>query len=193
MDRLRIEYKEKDCIGTGEFGKVYKGKLKLQKEYEVAIKTIKNLASETQKKNFVDECNLMKKLKHDKIVKLYCICTKEEPLLMVFEYMLNGSLRTYLKVHGTKFELKILIDIIAQITTGMKFLESILVVHSDLSARNILVGKDNLVKIADFGLAEKLNDMGRCEKVRQQLPIKWMAPEVLNSLAPAYTIKSDVW
>ena len=180
MDRRNVEYREKEFLGGGEFGKVYKGTLRLQKNYEVAIKKIKNLANPTQKNLFIDECNLMKRLKHEKIIKLFCICSREEPILLVLEYMENGSLKNYLKNSGSKLDLKIIIDINVQISCGMKYLEEIGVVHRDLSARNILVGKDNLVKIADFGLAEKLNVFGKAETTKTHLPIKWMVRYLTN-------------
>jgi serine/threonine protein kinase len=55
----------------------------------------------------------------------------------------------------------------------MKYLEDIQVIHRDLSARNVFVGKDNLVKIGDFGLSQKLLDSGIVNN-RVELPIKWM-------------------
>jgi len=160
-------------IGGGQFGIVYKAKLKLQKEYDVAVKMIRNLTNEKQKELFINECNLMKRLKHDKIIKLYCISSKEEPMWMILEYMSNGSLKNYLKNKKTELKFKTLIDIIIQIASGMKHLEEIQVIHRDLSARNVLVGKDNLVKIGDFGLSQKILD-GEIINYKVELPIKWM-------------------
>ena len=134
---------------------------------------IRNINNERQKELFINECNLMKKLKHDKIIKLYCISSKEEPVWMILEYMPNGSLKSYLKNNKTTLKFKPLIDIIIQISEGMKYLEEIQVIHRDLSARNVLVGKDNLVKIGDFGLSQKLLDGIRINN-RVELPVKWM-------------------
>jgi serine/threonine protein kinase len=128
--------------------------------------------NERQKELFINECNLMKRLKHDKIIKLYCISCKEDPMCMILEYMPNGSLKNYLKNNKTTLKFKPLIDIIIQISAGMKYLEEIQVIHRDLSARNVMVGKENLVKIGDFGLSQKLLD-GVIDK-RVDLPIKWM-------------------
>ena len=159
-------------IGGGQFGIVWKAKLRLQKEYDVAVKMIRN-SNERQKELFINECNLMKRLKHDKIIKLYCISSKEEPMWMILEYMPNGSLKSYLKNNKTTLKFKPLIDIIIQISAGMKYLEEIQVIHRDLSARNVLVGKDNLVKIGDFGLSQKLLD-GVLINNKVELPVKWM-------------------
>ena len=63
-------------------------------------------------------------------------------------------------------------------------------VHRDLAARNILIGEDRAVKIADFGLLRHTyGDIYEIKNTRK-LPIKWMAPESLDS--GAYTSKSDV-
>ena len=171
MDRNRIILGKE--IGGGQFGIVHKAKLRLQKEYDVAVKMIRTLGNERQKELFINECNLMKRLKHDKIVKLFCISSKEEPMYMALEYMSNGSLKSYLKTNKSSLKFKNLIDMIIQIASGMKYLEDIQVIHRDLSARNVFVGKDNLVKIGDFGLSQKLLDSGIVNN-RVELPIKWM-------------------
>lgn len=60
---------------------------------------------------------------------------------------------TFLSGKGRTLKLPQLIDIAAQIASGMSYLESQNYIHRDLAARNILVGDNNTVKIADFGLA----------------------------------------
>ena len=64
-------------------------------------------------------------------------------------------------------------------------------IHRDLAARNILLGEDRAVKISDFGFLRHTNDGDIYEvKHTKKLPIKWTAPEALQS--GIYTSKSDV-
>lgn len=104
------------------------------------------------KEQFLAEASIMKKLRHDKLIKLYAVVTLEEPILIVTELMKNGSLLDYFR-HGNGRSLKLpqLVDICAQVAQGMAFLESKNFIHRDLAARNILVGENTIVKIADFG------------------------------------------
>merc|ERR1719378_61006 len=64
-------------------------------------------------------------------------------------------------------------------------------IHRDLAARNVLVGDNNIVKIADFGLARLIKEDEYEARVGARFPIKWTAPEAANY--SRFSIKSDVW
>ncbi|XP_075427626.1 protein-tyrosine kinase 6 isoform X2 [Ascaphus truei] len=83
-----------------------------------------------------------------------------------------------------------LLDIGLQVVDGMQYLESLNYVHRDLAARNILVGQNNLCKVADFGLARIIKNEFY-QSYSKEIPYKWTAPEALSF--GRYTIKSDVW
>ncbi|XP_028942943.1 fibroblast growth factor receptor 1-A-like, partial [Antrostomus carolinensis] len=75
---------------------------------------------------------------------------------------------------------------------GMEYLASKKCIHRDLAARNVLVTEDNVMKIADFGLARDIHHIDYYKKtMNDRLPVKWMAPEALFDRI--YTHQSDVW
>lgn len=106
--------------------------------------------------------------------------------------MCNGSLLDFLrKREGKQLKINDLLDMAAQIASGMAFLESQKLIHRDLAARNILVGKNRVVKVADFGLARVIEDSEYTARQGAKFPIKWTAPEA--ALYGKFSIKSDVW
>ncbi|XP_043932746.1 tyrosine-protein kinase FRK [Protopterus annectens] len=185
-------------LGAGQFGEVWEGLW--NNTTLVAIKTLK--PGTMNKNDFLREAAIMKKLRHPKLIQLYAVCSLEEPIYIVTELMKNGSLLEYLqKDGGLKLKIPDLIDMAAQIAAGMAFLESQHYIHRDLAARNVLVGENNICKVADFGLArcfkvEKDKDPTDSDDVYQasegaKFPVKWTAPEAINFCK--FSIKSDVW
>jgi fyn-related kinase len=142
-------------------------------------------------KDFLAEAQIMKKLRHSKLIQLYAVCTAEEPIYIITELMKNGSLLEFLQGKGRNLKLAQLIDMAAQIASGMAYLESQNYIHRDLAARNVLVGENNIVKIADFGLARIIKEDEYEARVGARFPIKWTAPEAANY--SKFSIKSDVW
>uniref|UniRef100_A0A8C6UJQ2 Tyrosine-protein kinase n=1 Tax=Neogobius melanostomus TaxID=47308 RepID=A0A8C6UJQ2_9GOBI len=149
-ESLRLELK----LGQGCFGEVWMGTW--NGTTKVAIKTLK--PGTMSPEAFLQEAQIMKKLRHDKLVPLYAVVS-EEPIYIVTEYMAKGSLLDFLKEGDGKFlKLPLLVDMAAQIADGMAFIERMNYIHRDLRAANILVGENLVCKIADFGLARLIED-----------------------------------
>ncbi|NXD31287.1 LCK kinase, partial [Spelaeornis formosus] len=156
---------------------------------KVAVKSLK--AGSMSPSAFLAEANLMKKLQHPRLVRLYAVVTKE-PIYIITEFMEKGSLVDFLKTsEGVKLGTNKLLDMAAQIAEGMAFIEAKNYIHRDLRAANILVSDALCCKIADFGLARLIEDNEYTAREGAKFPIKWTAPEAINY--GTFTIKSDVW
>ncbi|XP_052256074.1 tyrosine-protein kinase SRK3-like isoform X3 [Dreissena polymorpha] len=177
-----------DRLGAGQFGEVWKGKW--NKTTFVAVKTLK--PGTMSKEAFLAEAQIMKQCRHDKLVRLYAVCSKEEPIYIVTE-LLKDSLLNYLREGDGRFlKFPDMVDYAGQIASGMAYLERNKLIHRDLAARNVLIGDNGTVKVADFGLAKIIEDDEYTPSSSgTRFPIKWTAPEAAMYLR--FTIKSDVW
>ncbi|XP_064477295.1 LOW QUALITY PROTEIN: tyrosine-protein kinase transmembrane receptor ROR2-like [Ornithodoros turicata] len=208
-------------LGEGAFGKVYRGELLAvappkgardngrinlngTPSIAVAIKTLKENATIKTQQDFQREAELMGDLQHPNIVCLLGVCTKEEPMCMLFEYMPHGDLHEFLVSHSPRcdavptdnavqaLELADFLHVSRQVAAGMEYLAAHHYVHRDLAARNCLVGDSLTVKISDFGLSRDVysSDYYRVQS-KSLLPVRWMPPESI--LYGRFTTESDVW
>ncbi|XP_076441177.1 tyrosine-protein kinase Src-2-like isoform X2 [Babylonia areolata] len=186
IDRRYLTFEKK--LGAGQFGEVWRGTYKGNKA--VAIKTLKPDSMSPDK--FLEEAQMMKRCRHDRLVTLYAVCTRAQPFYIITELMAHGSLLEYLRNGpGQHVSLICLTDMAAQVASGMSYLERHQYIHRDLAARNVLVGESNVVKVADFGLARAIDDGEYNPRQGAKFPIKWTAPEA--ALFGKFSVKSDVW
>ena len=185
IDRKSIRLVKK--LGAGQFGEVWMGVW--NGTTEVAVKTLKPGTMSAHE--FLEEAQLLKRLRHPKLIQLYALCTQEEPIYIITELMKHGSLLEYLRGDGRSLKLPQLIDMGAQVAAGMAYLEEKNCIHRDLAARNILVGEHLICKVADFSLARVINEDIYEAHTGAKFPIKWIAPEA--AMYNRFSIKSDVW
>ncbi|XP_041041677.1 ephrin type-A receptor 5-like isoform X4 [Carcharodon carcharias] len=182
-------------IGAGEFGEVCSGRLKLpgKREFPVAIKTLKAGYTEKQRRDFLGEASIMGQFDHPNIIHLEGVVTKSKPVMIVTEYMENGSLDTFLKKNDGQFTVIQLVGMLRGIASGMRYLSDMGYVHRDLAARNILVNSNLVSKVSDFGLSRVLEDDPEAAYTTRggKIPIRWTAPEAIAYRK--FTSASDVW
>ncbi|KAM3866895.1 tyrosine-protein kinase BTK [Diretmus argenteus] len=175
-------------LGSGQFGVVKYGKW--QGQHDVAIKMIKE--GSMSEDDFIEEAKIMMKLRHENLVQLYGVCTKQRPIYIVTEFLSNGCLLTYLreglKQHPTSIQL---LEMCKDVSEGMAYLETHQYIHRDLAARNCLVDSNGTVKVTDFGLSRYVLDDEYTSSVGSKFPVRWSPPEVL--LYCRFSSKSDIW
>ena len=98
-----VELLEK--IGRGNFGDVYKAKLKTD-NIPVAVKTCKTTLPEEQKKKFLQEGRILKQYDHPNIVRFIGICVQKQPIMIVMELVPGGSLLNFLRNNGSHLSQK---------------------------------------------------------------------------------------
>uniref|UniRef100_A0A3Q1D4T2 receptor protein-tyrosine kinase n=1 Tax=Amphiprion ocellaris TaxID=80972 RepID=A0A3Q1D4T2_AMPOC len=182
-------------VGAGEFGEVCSGRLKLpsKKEICVAIKTLKGGYTDKQRRDFLAEASIMGQFDHPNIIRLEGVVTRSKPVMIVTEYMENGSLDSFLRKHDAQFTGIQLVGMLRGIASGMKYLSDMGYVHRDLAARNILVNSNLVCKVSDFGLSRVLEDDPEAAYTTRggKIPIRWTAPEAIAYRK--FTSASDAW
>ncbi|KAM5140971.1 proto-oncogene tyrosine-protein kinase receptor Ret isoform 2-T2 [Mantella aurantiaca] len=205
-------------LGEGEFGKVVKAtafRLKGKAGYTtVAVKMLKESASQSELRDLLSEFNLLKQVNHPHVIKLYGACTQDGPLYLIVEYAKYGSLRSFLRESRKVGPSSVgdsnrnssyldnpderaltmgdLISFAWQISRGMQYLAEMKLVHRDLAARNVLVAEGRKMKISDFGLSRDVyEEDSYVKRSKGRIPVKWMAIESLFD--HIYTTQSDVW
>ncbi|TNN01294.1 hypothetical protein fugu_010676 [Takifugu bimaculatus] len=180
---------------AGEFGEVCSGRLKMpgKREICVAIKTLKAGYTDKQRRDFLSEASIMGQFDHPNIIHLEGVVTKCKPVMIITEYMENGSLDAFLRKNDGRFTVIQLVGILRGIASGMKYLSDMSYVHRDLAARNILVNSNLVCKVSDFGMSRVLEDDPEAAYTTRggKIPIRWTAPEAIAYRK--FTSASDVW
>uniref|UniRef100_A0A674DW07 Ephrin type-A receptor 7 n=1 Tax=Salmo trutta TaxID=8032 RepID=A0A674DW07_SALTR len=195
-------------IGAGEFGEVCSGRMKLpgKRDMSVAIKTLKVGYSEKQRRDFLCEASIMGQFDHPNVVHLEGVVTRGKPVMIVIEYMENGSLDAFLRVstfqrvqcspsgkHDGQFTVIQLVGMLRGIAAGMRYLSDMGYVHRDLAARNVLVNSNLVCKVSDFGLSRVIDDDPEAVYTTTggKIPVRWTAMEAIQYRK--FTSASDVW
>ncbi|KAF6149123.1 hypothetical protein GIB67_038356 [Kingdonia uniflora] len=190
LEEATDKFKEK--LGKGAFSTVYKGILELNPQSLVAVKRLESVV-EGVEKEFRAEMSAIGRTNHKNLVQLLGFCDEGAHRLLVYEFMKNGSLASFL-FGDSKPDWYQRIQIAFGIARGIVYLHeecSSQIIHCDIKPQNILLDDSFNVKISDFGLAKLLmSDQSRCTTdIRGTRG--YVAPEWFKRMA--ITAKVDVY
>ncbi|XP_052210688.1 G-type lectin S-receptor-like serine/threonine-protein kinase At1g11410 isoform X2 [Diospyros lotus] len=201
FDMVEIEgatnnFSDTNRIGEGGFGIVYKGLLSTGKE--IAVKRL-SVNSKQGLDEFKNEVILITKLQHRNLVRLLGCCINGEERMLIYEYMANGSLDSFIFGHENTRTKSLTwrrrLNIIVGIAQGLLYLHHdsrFRVIHRDLKASNVLLDGDLNPKISDFGLARAFGgDQSSAITRRVAGTYGYMSPEY--AIDGIFSMKSDVF
>uniref|UniRef100_A0A6N2KHP1 non-specific serine/threonine protein kinase n=1 Tax=Salix viminalis TaxID=40686 RepID=A0A6N2KHP1_SALVM len=183
----------KETLGRGGFGSVFKGVL--ADRTAIAVKRLDNLSQ--GKREFLAEVETIGSVHHFNLVRLIGFCAEKSCRLLVYEYMSNGSLDSWIfkKSQTSSLDWKTRKKIIIDIAKGLAYLHEECrqtIIHLDIKPQNILLDPKFNAKISDFGLSKLIDrEMSKVQLSMRGTP-GYLAPEWHKVLGHV-TVKVDVY
>ncbi|KAB5538786.1 hypothetical protein DKX38_016319 [Salix brachista] len=193
LKKATKNFRDEELLGFGGFGKVYKGTLP-NSNTEIAVKRICH-ESKQGLKEFLTEIASIGRLRHRNLVRLLGWCRQKGDLLLVYDFMANGSLDKYLFDNPKtilKWEQRF--NIIKGVASGLLYLHEEweqTVIHRDIKAGNVLLDSELNGRLGDFGLAKLYDRNSNPITTKVVGTLGYLAPELTRTGKP--TTGSDVF
>ncbi|XP_019155355.1 PREDICTED: probable LRR receptor-like serine/threonine-protein kinase At3g47570 [Ipomoea nil] len=165
LHRATDGFSDTNLIGSGSFGSVYKGRFEEGGEQTYAVKVL-DLLKDGASKSFLAECKVLRNIRHRNLVPILTCCLScdfagNEFKALVYEFMENGDLDTWLHTHSANARTNVLsvlqrLNIAIDVASALHYLHDDCepaVVHCDLKPSNILLDKDLTAHVGDFGIS----------------------------------------
>ncbi|XVF68833.1 hypothetical protein PTKIN_Ptkin11bG0032800 [Pterospermum kingtungense] len=176
-------FKDKQLLGAGGFGKVYKGTLPSSSE-QIAVKKVSHESNQGMKE-FVSEIVSMGRLRHRNLVRLLGYCRRKKELLLIYDYMPNGSLDKFLFNDDTpNLDWSQRFHIIRGVASALLYLHEEweqVVLHRDIKASNVLLDSNLNGRLGDFGLARLYDRDGDPQTTRLVGTLGYLDPELTRT------------
>ncbi|XP_060208954.1 probable LRR receptor-like serine/threonine-protein kinase At3g47570 [Lycium barbarum] len=188
-------FSSENLIGTGNFGRVYRGALP-PSEVDMAVKVL-NLNQRGASKSFLAECQALRNIRHRNLIKVLSVCSSSDFQgndfkALIYQFMPNGSLDKRLHPQGGHFTYASLdivqrISIAVDVASALHYLHyqcTTTVIHCDLKPSNILLDDDLTAHVSDFRLARLLVKINRETNVNQFSSL--VVKGTMGYIAPVY-------
>ncbi|XP_057490034.1 serine/threonine-protein kinase STY46-like isoform X1 [Actinidia eriantha] len=185
IDPILLKFDHK--IAAGSYKDLYKGTFRSQ---DVAIKVLKDeYLNEDARREFVQEVYILRRVRHKNVVQFIGACTRPPCICIVTEFMSGGSVYDFMHKQKGIFKLPALLKVAIDVSKGMNYLHQNNIIHRDLKAANLLMDENEVIKVADFGVARVQTPSG--VMTAETGTYRWMAPEVIEH--KPYDRKADVF
>lgn len=191
------EYELLEEAGRGVSATVWKARCKATGE-DVAVKLLDLENLNCSLEEIVREAQTMRQQHHPNVLPLHCSFVHQQNLWMVMPYVAGGSVLNLMKfAYSEGLEEPVIATILKEVLKGLDYMHRHGGIHRDIKAGNILIDKDGMVLLADFGVAatmERGGTWGNQQMSRNTFvgtPC-WMAPEVMEQ-TEGYNSLADIW
>ena len=189
--KINDRYEIIRSIGEGGMANVYLAHDVIL-DRDVAIKVLRGDLAGDEKfvRRFQREALSASSLSHPNIVEMYDVGEDDGTYYIVMEYVPGMTLKQLIKKRGA-LSLSETIDIMLQITDGIKEAHDSYIIHRDLKPQNILIKDNGEIKITDFGIAMALNNTQLTQTNSIMGSVHYLPPE--QASGKGATIKSDIY
>jgi cyclin-dependent kinase len=183
-------YEKIEKVGEGQYGVVYKAKDKQSD----AIVALKRIALESEDEGIpctaIREISLLKELRHDNVVRLHDVVHSDRKLTLVFEF-LDMDLQKYMEAAGGVLDAATVQHFMRQLLLGIEYCHYRMVLHRDLKPQNLLISRDRVLKLADFGLGRAFEIP--VHRMTHDVVTLWYRPPDVLLGSTKYGPNVDMW
>ena len=177
-----------ELIGQGNYGRVYK--VLHKKTGKIYAAKIANIGTNNEIESFKKEINVLKQCNSPYIVHYYDSYIKNYQIWIILEYCDGGSLLELIKILPKPLNEEQIASLIYMILTGLNFLHENKKIHRDVKTGNILLTREGIAKLGDFGVSTQLMHSFSKKISKIGTPF-YMSPEVI--MQNKYNYKCDIW